>query len=145
MAVHLIRSAPSTPGSTESLTSNVPYAYAAVVDEGDLVFTAGACPLDDDGDVAPVGDLAGQAARVMANLEAALAGAGSSLGQVAKTTVYVATADRADLVTVWEVVRAAFGDHDAPSTLLAVPLLGYPDQLVEVEAVAVRPSPPTAR
>jgi len=37
----------------------------------------------------------------------------------------------------WNVVRAAFGDHDAPSTLLAVPLLGYEDQLVEVEAVAV--------
>ena len=135
MAVHLIR----TETLTDALASDVPYAYAAVVDGGDLVFTAGACPLDEAGDVAPVGDLAGQAARVMDNLAAALAGAGSALDQVAKTTVYVATADRADLVTVWEVVRAAFGDHDAPSTLLAVPLLGYPDQLVEVEAVAVRP------
>ena len=28
------------------------------------------------------------------------------------------------------------GDHDAPSTLLGVALLGYPDQLVEVEAIA---------
>ena len=37
----------------------------------------------------------------------------------------------------WQVVRAAFGDHDAPSTLLGVAVLGYPDQLVEVEAVAV--------
>jgi enamine deaminase RidA (YjgF/YER057c/UK114 family) len=135
MPVHLIRS--SDPGS--GLTDDVPYAYAAVVDGGDLVLTAGACPLDDAGDVVPVGDLAGQAARVMDNLAAALAGAGSSLDQVAKTTVYVATADRADLVTAWNVVRAAFGDHDAPSTLLAVPVLGYPDQLVEVEAVAVRP------
>ena len=34
-------------------------------------------------------------------------------------------------------VRGAFGDHDAPSTLLGVAVLGYPDQLVEVEAVAV--------
>jgi enamine deaminase RidA (YjgF/YER057c/UK114 family) len=138
MPVQLIRSETLT----DSLTSSVPYAYAAVVDgggAGDLVFTAGACPLDDAGDVAPVGDLAGQAARVMDNLAAALAGAGSALDQVAKTTVYVATSDRADLVAAWEVVRAAFGDHDAPSTLLAVPVLGYPDQLVEVEAVAVRP------
>jgi enamine deaminase RidA (YjgF/YER057c/UK114 family) len=139
MAVHLIR-----PATLDSLTSDVPYAYAAVVDGGDLVLTAGACPLDDAGDVTPVGDLEGQAARVMANLEAALLGAGSSLDQVAKSTVYVATSDRADLVTVWNVVRAAFGDHDAPSTLLAVPVLGYPDQLVEVEAVAVRPPTPAA-
>ena len=29
---------------------------------------------------------------------------------------------------------------DAPSTLLGVAVLGYPDQLVEVEAVAVLPS-----
>jgi len=29
-----------------------------------------------------------------------------------------------------------FGSHDAPSTLLGVSVLGYPDQLVEVEAVA---------
>ena len=33
---------------------------------------------------------------------------------------------------------AAFGAHDAPSTLLGVAALGYPDQLVEVEAVAIR-------
>ena len=73
----------------------------------------------------------------MANLREALAAAGCALADVAKTTVYVASTDRADLVAAWEVVRAAFGDHDAPSTLLGVAVLGYPDQLVEVEAVAV--------
>jgi hypothetical protein len=30
------------------------------------------------------------------------------------------------------------GDHDAPSTLLGVAVLGWPGQLVEVEAVATR-------
>ena len=128
MAVELIRSS--------ALTDDVPYAYAAKVTAGHLVFTAGACPLDEDGAVAPVGDLAGQAARVMENLATALRDAGATLADVVKSTVYVATSDRADLVTVWTVVRSAMGDHDAPSTLLAVPLLGYPDQLVEVEAVA---------
>jgi hypothetical protein len=34
------------------------------------------------------------------------------------------------------VVAAAFGDHDAPSTLLGVAALGYDGQLVEIEAVA---------
>jgi hypothetical protein len=33
-------------------------------------------------------------------------------------------------------VRRHFGDHDAPGTLLGVAVLGYSDQLVEVEAVA---------
>jgi enamine deaminase RidA (YjgF/YER057c/UK114 family) len=129
MAVELLRA--------PALTQDVPYAYAARV--GELVFTAGACPLDADGRVAHVGDVAGQAALVMENLIEALAQAGCTLADVAKSTVYVASADRADLVAAWQVVRAAFGDHDAPSTLLGVAALGYPGQVVEVEAVAARP------
>ena len=77
----------------------------------------------------------------MANLAEALGAAGVGLDDVAKTTVYVASSSRDDLVTAWQVVRAAFGDHDAPSTLLGVAVLGYRDQLVEVEAVAVGPVP----
>lgn len=120
-----------------SLTGSVAYSYAARVD--DLVFTAGACPLDADGQVVAPGDVTAQARATMANLATALAAAGCALTDVAKTTIYVATSDRADLVAVWEVVEQAFGDHRAPSTLLGVALLGYPDQLVEVEAVAARP------
>jgi enamine deaminase RidA (YjgF/YER057c/UK114 family) len=121
------------------LSDDVPYAYAARV-PGDLVFTAGACPLDNNGDVMHPGDVSAQADLVMHNLRAALEVAGCTLADVAKTTVYVASTDRADLVAAWDVVRAAFGDHDAPSTLLGVAVLGYPDQLVEVEAVAVAPA-----
>lgn len=120
-----------------SLAGTVPYAYAAVTPPGQLVFTAGACPLDDGGAVVAPGDVAAQARQVMANLADTLAAAGAGLTDVAKTTVYVASSDRADLVTAWEVIRRGFGDHDAPSTLLGVAVLGYPDQLVEVEAVAV--------
>ncbi len=119
------------------LAPTAPYAYAAVTDPGRMVFTAGACPLDADGAVVAVGDVAGQARQVMTNLCTTLEGAGVGLGDVLKTTVYVVTSDREDLVAAWDVVRSAFGDHDAPSTLVGVTVLGYPDQLVEVEAVAV--------
>jgi len=122
------------------LASTVPYAYAAVTDPGRMVFTAGACPLDADGVTVAPGDVAGQARQVMANLATALAATGAQLTDVLKTTVYVATSDRADLTAAWEVVRAAFGEHPAPSTLVGVTVLGFPDQLVEVEAVAVRDS-----
>ena len=125
-----------------TLHGGAPYAYAAVTEPGRMVFTAGACPLDADGATVAVGDVVGQARQVMANLVAALDGGGASLTDVLKTTVYVATADRSELVSAWQVVREAFGDHDAPSTLVGVTLLGYPDQLVEVEAVAVRDSWP---
>lgn len=123
-----------------TLTDQVPYAYASVVEgPGRLVFTAGACPLDEAGAVVAPGDVVAQAGRVVTNLREALAATGCGLTDVAKTTVYVASSERADLVAAWKVVSAAFADHDVPSTLLGVAVLGYPDQLVEVEAVAVRP------
>jgi enamine deaminase RidA (YjgF/YER057c/UK114 family) len=120
----------------DRLFGGVPYAYASVCGPGDLVFTAGACPLDAEGAVVGAGDVRLQARQVVANLAEALAAAGAGMADVLKTTVYVASGDRADLVAVWEIVRAAFGAHDAPSTLVGVTTLGYDGQLVEVEAVA---------
>jgi enamine deaminase RidA (YjgF/YER057c/UK114 family) len=123
---------------SDELTSRAPYAYAAVTPAGArLVFTAGACPLDEAGATVAPGDFAAQAEQTMHNLGLALRAAGAALRDVVKTTVYVTTQRREDLTTVWEVVRRHFGEHDAPSTLLGVAVLGYPDQLVEVEAVAV--------
>ena len=90
------------------LTNRVGYAYAATGDpSARLVLTAAACPLDRTGTVVRPGDHAGQARQVMANLTAALAAAGAHLGDVVKTTVYVASSQRADLVTTWDVVTAA--------------------------------------
>lgn len=121
----------------DDLAGDVPYAYAATVPPGTrLVFTAGACPLDETGATVAVGDVRGQAEQVMRNLRTALRAAGADLTDVVKSTVYVAGRSRADLVAAWEVVSAHFGGHDAPSTLVGVAVLGYEDQLVEVEAVA---------
>ena len=124
----------------QALHDGVPYAYATVAPAGRLVLTAGACPIDADGVVVAPGDVAGQAAQVLANLGVVLRDAGCSLGDVLRTTVWVASSDRADLVAAWQVVRETFGEWDPPSTLLGVTVLGFPGQLVEVEATAVRRS-----
>jgi enamine deaminase RidA (YjgF/YER057c/UK114 family) len=131
MPVQLIRADALYPGA--------PYAYAAVAPPGSLIFTAGACPIDGGGMVTAPGDYAAQTRQVIANLRTALEAAGVTLNHVLKSTVYVASADRADLLSVWEVVHEAFGEHDAPSTLLGVAALGYSGQLVEIEAVALAP------
>lgn len=132
LAVRLLRSS--------RLSAQVPYAYAATTTTDAatrLVFTAGACPLDEEGRIVAVGDLVGQTEQILINLRAALQAAGADLVDVLMITVYVATTSREDLGAVWEVVRRGFGEHDAPGTLLGVTVLGWPDQLVEVEAVAV--------
>lgn len=117
--------------------AETPYAYAATAPAGSrLIFLAGACPLEDDGTTTAPGDYAAQAARCIETLQAALAVSGATLDDVISTRVLVASSSQADLVTAWDVVHAAFGSHDVPSTLLGVTVLGYDDQLVEIEAIA---------
>jgi len=121
-----------------SLFPGAPYEYTAVAPEGArLVFAAGACPLDEAGGVVAPGDFEGQARAALDNLRTALEDAGSSFERVLKTTIYVASDDRADLVRVWGIVEAGFAPARPPSTLLGVAALGYEGQLVEVEAVAL--------
>jgi enamine deaminase RidA (YjgF/YER057c/UK114 family) len=115
-----------------ALYPGVPYEYAASAHG--LVFAAGACPLDDEGRVVAPGDHEAHAAQAAENLVAALARHGASPASLLKTTVFVVAEERSVLVRVWNVVAARLGR--APSTLLGVSLLGYPDQLVEIEAVA---------
>ena len=128
-AITLIRSA--------ALSDVAEYAYAATAPaESRLIFLAGACPLNEDGSTAAVGDYAGQAAKAIENLRIALTASGASLEDVICTRVLVASVRQQDLVAAWEVVRDSFGDHDVPSTLVGVTVLGYDNQLVEIEAVA---------
>jgi enamine deaminase RidA (YjgF/YER057c/UK114 family) len=120
-----------------TLFRGVPYEYFRAA--AGLVFLAGACPLDADGEVVAPGDLEAQAEHAVANLLEALAEAGAGASDLLKTTVYVAGESRSDLVRVWRVVEERLGA--VPSTLLGVSLLGYPGQLVEIEAVARAPEP----
>jgi len=128
-AVQLIRAS--------ALSDVAQYAYAATApNDARLLFLAGACPLNEDGTTAAPGDYAGQAARCIENMNQALAAADATIYDVISTRVLVASSRRDDLVTAWEIVRDAFGDHDVPSTLVGVTVLGYADQLVEIEAIA---------
>jgi len=129
MTVQLIRSS--------ELSDVAEYAYAATAPAGArYIHLAGACPIDEAGATVAPGDYRAQAQKVMESLVTALAAAGAGLTDVVYTRVLVASSRQQDLVAAWEVVRAAFGEHDAPSTLFGVTVLGYTDQLVEVEAVA---------
>jgi len=120
-----------------SSLSSAQYAYAATAPaDSRLIFLAGACPLNEDGSTAAVDDYRGQAAKAFENMRIALADASASVEDVLSTRVLVASSRQEDLVAVWEVVRDSFGEHDVPSTLMGVTVLGYKDQLVEIEAVA---------
>ena len=123
-----------------TLWAGAPYDYA--VSAGGFVFAAGACPLDEEGRVVAPGDLEAQTAQVVSNLRATLAQEGADFGDLVKVTIFVVGDERHDLVRVWNVVSPHLGR--VPNTLLGISLLGYPDQLVEIEGIAVVQRSPRA-
>lgn len=117
--------------------AQVDYAYGSRVPAGmDLLFLAGACPLTKEGIVPNSSDYEQQANLCVENLKEALKECGATLEDIVYTRILVASDNRSDLVTAWETIRKVFGDHDVPSTLSGVTVLGYTNQLVEIEAVA---------
>ena len=109
--------------------------YSQAVTCGDLVFTAGQIALDPATMQIVEGGIAEQTERVLANLEAVLRTAGTDLGRVVKTTVFLQR--MSDFAAMNEVYARRFGEHrPARSTVAAA---GLPrDVLVEIEVVAAR-------
>ena len=110
-----------------------PYSQAIVADG--VVYTAGQVALDPQSGELVGTTVAEQTEQALKNLTAVLAAAGSSLGQVVKTTVYLA--DMADFAAMNEVYGKHFGGHKpARSTVQAA---GLPKGArVEIDAIAIR-------
>jgi enamine deaminase RidA (YjgF/YER057c/UK114 family) len=112
------------------------YTHVAIASGSTVVFTAGAVPLDEHGDLVGPGDVEAQTEQVLANLIRQLEAGGARPDDVVKTTVFVAGASHDDQARAWGVVQRS-PLSTAPSTLVGVALLGYRGQLVEIEATAV--------
>ncbi|HRZ10165.1 MAG TPA: RidA family protein [Gemmatimonadales bacterium] len=119
----------STPGAPKAIG---PYSQAIV--HGGLVYTAGQVALDPATMELVAGGVAEQADRALTNLTAVLAEAGSGLGRVIKTTVYLV--DMADFGAMNEVYARHFGNHRPARSTVAV--AGLPKGArVEIDVIAV--------
>ncbi len=110
--------------------------YSQAVRVGNLLFTAGQIPLDPETGQVVAGGITAQTARVLDNLTAILAEAGSSLSQVVKTTVFLKDFnDFAAMNAIYgEYFAAAGGEAPARSTVEVSRL--PKDVLIEIELVA---------
>ncbi len=109
--------------------------YSQAVAAGELIFCAGQVALDPASGESVAGDVRAQTERVLENLTAVLAAAGSDLRHVVKTTVYLT--DFNDFAAMNEVYAARFGDHRPARATVGVSAL--PKGLrVEIECVAIR-------
>lgn len=102
-----------------------PYCHAVVT--GNLVYTSGQLPLD------PAADIRVQSEQALENLKIVLEAAGVSMGNVVKTTCFLA--DIADFAAFNEVYAKAFGDHKPARSCFQVGALPKGAK-VEVEAIA---------
>jgi 2-iminobutanoate/2-iminopropanoate deaminase len=111
-----------------------PYSQAVIVDN--LLYTAGQIPLDPNSMEVDGADIETQSERVLANLDAVLRAAGSSLGNVIKTTCFLVDLD--DFQAFNAIYGRWFGEHKPARSTVQVSKLPR-GVLVEVECVAAIP------
>jgi 2-iminobutanoate/2-iminopropanoate deaminase len=122
-------------------TENAPAAigpYSQAVQSGDLVYTSGQIPLDPSTGQLVEGGIGEQTMRVLENLKAVLAEAGSDLHHVIKTTVFLKN------MGDFAVMNEIYARYLAPEGVVAparstVEVARLPkDALVEIEVIAQR-------
>jgi 2-iminobutanoate/2-iminopropanoate deaminase len=110
--------------------------YSQAVSIGNLLFTAGQIPLVPNSMDVDGADIETQSERVMANLDAVLRAAGSSLGNVIKTTCFLV--DLNEFQAFNAIYGRWFGEHKPARSTVQVSKLPR-GVLVEVECVAAIP------
>lgn len=108
--------------------------YSQAIHIGNLIYTAGQVALDPATMELVPGGVEEQTRQVLANLKQVLEAAGTSMGKVVKTTVFLKTMD--DFARMNSVYAEVFSENPPARTTVAV--VGLPkDALVEIECVAL--------
>jgi 2-iminobutanoate/2-iminopropanoate deaminase len=129
----------SSSSKTKVVTEQAPAAigpYSQAIVSGDLIYTSGQVALDPSSGQMVEGGIREQTTRVLENLKAVLAAAGSDLSKVVKTVVFLKSMQ--DFSAMNEVYAAYLaGDGALPPARSTVEVSRLPkDALVEIEVIA---------
>ena len=108
--------------------------YSQAVKCGNIIYTSGAIPVNPKTGEVVAGGVAEQTVQALQNLSEVLAGAGASLSNVVKTTVFIK--DMNDFAIINEVYKRFFTENYPARSCVEVARLPK-DVLVEIECVAV--------
>ena len=109
--------------------------YSQAIIEGDLVYVSGQGPVDPRTREKVTGDVRAQTSQTLANIQAILEAAGSSLDKVLRCNVYLTNIK--DFAAMNEVYNRAFtAPYPARTTIQAAALPG--DIEVEIDCIARR-------
>ena len=109
--------------------------YSQAVQVGDLVYTSGQIPIDPATGVFVEGGIKEQTRQSLTNVQAVLQEAGLTMGNVVKTTVFLA--DMNDFADMNSVYATFFSEPFPARSAVAVKTLPK-GALVEIEVVAAR-------
>ena len=104
-----------------------------------LLHVSGIVAVDGEGRLVGGDDVVAQTRRVFENMRPVLAAGGCSFADVVKVTVFLTDIDDRPLIN--PVRQEVFGDTRPASTLVEVPRLAVPGAKVEIECVALIPTP----
>ena len=107
--------------------------YSQAIQIGDLLFVSGQVPIDPRTGAIVEGDIKAQAQQSLNNLKAILNAAGTNMGAVVKTTVFLA--DMNDFAAMNEVYAQFFQEPFPARSAVQVARLPK-DAKVEIEAIA---------
>lgn len=107
--------------------------YSQAIQIGDLLFVSGQVPIDPSTGAIVEGDIKAQAQQSLNNLKAILNAAGTNMGAVVKTTVFLA--DMNDFAAMNEVYAQFFQEPFPARSAVQVARLPK-DTKVEIEAIA---------
>lgn len=111
------------------------YSQAWTVTDSKIIFISGQVPVDMDGNITGIGDIALQTHTTLENVKRVLEGAGATLRDVIKLNTYVT--DMVEYRNKAQAIRSEYFPKDFPaSTLVEVKSLAHSEFMVEIEAIA---------
>jgi enamine deaminase RidA (YjgF/YER057c/UK114 family) len=109
--------------------------YARAVRAGNIIEVSGTCAVDANGHPVAIGDMYGQAKRILEIIQTAIEHVGGSMQDVVRTRMFVTDISR------WEEAGRAhgevFGAIRPVTTMVEVSRLIAPEYLIEIEATAI--------
>jgi 2-iminobutanoate/2-iminopropanoate deaminase len=109
--------------------------YSQAIEANGFVFVSGQIAIDPKSGAIVPGGIAAETTQVLANLEAVLAGAGCTFGDVVKTTIYLTS------LGDFQTVNALYAEKftNAPPARATVEVSALPrGAVVEIDAIAVK-------
>ena len=118
-----------------SWDDKLPLAQAKQI--GNTIYVSGQVAINADGKLVGKGNIKAQTRQVFRNIKAVLAAAGAKMEHIIKINTYITDASK--FMEMLEARGDVFGDSPPASTAVVVAGLAFPDLLIEVEAIAIKP------